>query len=62
MLSGAPSVRLNTGSERPSSPQHLEPAMAEMFVSEENINQMENILDTCSNKLKVSLLPHSVKL
>ncbi|XP_029017327.1 centrosomal protein POC5 isoform X2 [Betta splendens] len=58
MLSGAPSVRLKTGSERsrPNSPDHLESAVTEIFVSEENIIRMENILDTWSNKLKSNVI------
>lgn len=39
-----------------SSPDHVINVMTEMFVSEENLNKMEDILDTWSNNLKVSLL------
>lgn len=64
MLSGAPSDRLQAASERsrPNSPDPLESAVTEMFVSEENIGRMENILDTWSNNLKVSLPTYTVKL
>lgn len=48
---------------RPNSPDPLESTVTEMFISEENISKMENILDTWSNNLKVillspALLPH----
>lgn len=36
-----------------SSPDHVINVMTEMFVSEENLNKMEDILDTWSNNLKV---------
>lgn len=36
-----------------SSPVHVVNIMTEMFVSEENLNKMEDILDTWSNNLKV---------
>ncbi|KAM9857886.1 centrosomal protein POC5 [Aulostomus maculatus] len=41
---------------RPSSPNPLESSVTEMFISEENINKMENILDTWSNSLKSNVL------
>ncbi|XP_054467162.1 centrosomal protein POC5 isoform X2 [Anoplopoma fimbria] len=52
------SDRLQTVSERsrPSSPHPLEPDVTEMFISEENISKMENILDTWSNNLKSNVL------
>lgn len=34
-------------------PDHVIDMMTEMFVSEENLNRMEDILDTWSNNLKV---------
>ncbi|XP_059192546.1 centrosomal protein POC5 [Centropristis striata] len=40
---------------RPNSP-HPESAVTEMFISEENISKMENILDTWSNNLKTNVL------
>ncbi|XP_022611935.1 centrosomal protein POC5 isoform X2 [Seriola dumerili] len=48
------SDRLQPASERsrPNSPDPLESAVAEMFISEKNISKMENILDTWSNSLK----------
>lgn len=62
VLSNPLSDRLHTVSERsrPNSPDPLKSAVTEMFISEENISRMENILDTWSNNLKVSLLPHSL--
>lgn len=39
-----------------SSPDHMINVMTEMFVSEENLNKMEDILDTWSNSLKVYFL------
>lgn len=64
MLSDAPSDRLQTASERsrPNSPDPIESVVTEMFVSEENISRMENILDMWSNNLKVSVLAHAVEL
>ena len=64
VFSNAPSDRLQTVSERsrPNSPHPLESAVTEMFISEENISKMENILDTWSHNLKVSLLPRTVEL
>lgn len=52
--------RLDTSPERsgPKSPDPLESSLTEIFISEENISKMEKILDTWSNTLKVSLLPH----
>lgn len=63
MLSNAPSDRLQTVSERsrPSSPHQLDSAVTEMFISEENICKMENILDVWSNNLKVSLHSYTVE-
>ncbi|XP_050931221.1 centrosomal protein POC5 isoform X2 [Lates calcarifer] len=57
-LSDAPFDRLQVTSERsrPHSPDPLESAVTEMFISEENISKMENILDTWSNKLKSNVL------
>lgn len=64
ILSDAPSDRLQTASERsqPNSPDPTESVVTEMFVSEENISRMGNILDTWSNNLKVSVLAHTVEL
>ncbi|XP_040052362.1 centrosomal protein POC5 isoform X1 [Gasterosteus aculeatus] len=58
VLSNAPSDRLQTVSERsrPSSPHQLDSAVTEMFISEENICKMENILDVWSNNLKSNVL------
>ena len=57
LLSDAASDRLQaTKRSRPNSPDPLASAVTEMFISEENISQMENILDTWSNNLKVDLL------
>ncbi|KAM6931394.1 centrosomal protein POC5 [Xenentodon cancila] len=47
----APSVK-----SRSNSPDPIELAMTEMFISEENINKMENLLDTWSNNLKSNVL------
>ncbi|XP_067294359.1 centrosomal protein POC5 isoform X2 [Pseudorasbora parva] len=49
------SVRTQTGSDRSgqSSPDARITVMTEMFISEENLNRMENILDTWSTNLKV---------
>ncbi|GLD68034.1 centrosomal protein POC5 [Lates japonicus] len=57
-LSDAPFDRLQVTSERsrPHSPDPLESAVTEMFISEENISKMENILDTWSSKLKSNVL------
>lgn len=57
-LSDAPSDGLQTAfaRSRPSSPDPLESALTEMFISERRINKMENVLDTWSNNLKVGLL------
>lgn len=62
MLSNPPSDRLQAAADRsrPNSPDPLESAVTEMFISEENISKMENLLDTWSNNLKVSLLLHTV--
>lgn len=64
MLSDAPSERLQTASERshPNSPDPVECVVTEMFVSEEDVSGMENILDIWSNNLKVSLLAHTIEL
>ncbi|XP_029959926.1 centrosomal protein POC5 isoform X2 [Salarias fasciatus] len=57
-LSDAASDRLHVASERsrPSSPDPLEFAVSEMFISDANISKMESILDTWSNKLKSNVL------
>uniref|UniRef100_A0A3B4GVL4 Centrosomal protein POC5 n=1 Tax=Pundamilia nyererei TaxID=303518 RepID=A0A3B4GVL4_9CICH len=54
LLSDNPSERLQVASERsrPDTPEPFEFVVTEMFISEENINKMENILDTWSNNLK----------
>ncbi len=59
MLSNPPLDRLQVASDRSrsNSPDPLESAVTEMFISEQNIGKMENILDTWSDNLKVSLLP-----
>ncbi|KAM6944980.1 centrosomal protein POC5 [Lycodopsis pacificus] len=58
MLSNTPSDRLQAVSERsrPSSPHPLESDVTEMFISEDNISKMENILDMWSNNLKSNVL------
>ncbi|KAL6114328.1 poc5 [Pungitius sinensis] len=58
VLSNAPSDRLQTVSERsrPSSPHQLDSVVTEMFISEENICRIENILDMWSNNLKSNVL------
>nr|XP_033474670.1 centrosomal protein POC5 isoform X1 [Epinephelus lanceolatus]XP_033474671.1 centrosomal protein POC5 isoform X1 [Epinephelus lanceolatus] len=58
VASNTPSDRLQTLSERsrPNSPNPLESTVTEMFISEENISKMENILDTWSNNLKSNVL------
>ncbi|XP_008279676.1 centrosomal protein POC5 [Stegastes partitus] len=57
-FSDAPSDRLQvmSGRSRPNSPDPLESAVTEMFISEENLNKMENILNTWSNNLKSNVL------
>ncbi|KAM9546469.1 LOW QUALITY PROTEIN: centrosomal protein POC5-like [Salvelinus alpinus] len=52
------SDRLPTPSEssRHGSPDPLVTVVTEMFISEENLNKMENILDTWSDKLKANVL------
>ncbi|XP_069565488.1 centrosomal protein POC5 [Brachyistius frenatus] len=52
------SDRLDVASERsrPNSPDPLQFAVAEMFISNANISKMENILDTWSNNLKSNVL------
>ncbi|XP_070760392.1 centrosomal protein POC5 [Enoplosus armatus] len=58
VLSNAPSDRLQTATDRsrPNSPDPVESAVTEMFISEENISKMENILDMWSNNLKSNVL------
>ncbi|KAF7661068.1 hypothetical protein LDENG_00268840 [Lucifuga dentata] len=58
VVSDAASDRMQMASERsrPNSPDPLESTVTEMFVSEENISQMENILNTWSNNLKSNVL------
>ncbi|XP_038560210.1 centrosomal protein POC5 isoform X3 [Micropterus salmoides] len=58
MLSNPPSDRLQAAADRsrPNSPDPLESAVTEMFISEENISKMENLLDTWSNNLKSNVL------
>uniref|UniRef100_A0A673BYZ1 Centrosomal protein POC5 n=1 Tax=Sphaeramia orbicularis TaxID=375764 RepID=A0A673BYZ1_9TELE len=58
LLSNAPSDRLQTTSERsrPCSPNPLESVVTELFISEQNISKMGNILDTWSNNLKSNVL------
>ncbi|XP_047446735.1 centrosomal protein POC5 [Mugil cephalus] len=58
LLSHTAPERLQVTSERsrPNTPDPLEFAMTEMFISEKNINKMENILDTWSNNLKSNVL------
>lgn len=57
VVSDAHLDRLPTPSEssRHGSPDPLVTVVTEMFVSDENLNKMENLLDTWSDKLKVSL-------
>ncbi|XP_067294357.1 centrosomal protein POC5 isoform X1 [Pseudorasbora parva] len=52
------SVRTQTGSDRSgqSSPDARITVMTEMFISEENLNRMENILDTWSTNLKSNVM------
>uniref|UniRef100_UPI0037E92415 centrosomal protein POC5 n=1 Tax=Semicossyphus pulcher TaxID=241346 RepID=UPI0037E92415 len=58
VLSNAPSDRLQTPSDRSrsNSPDPFESAVTELFISEENISKMENILETWSNNLKSNVL------
>ncbi|KAM9391902.1 centrosomal protein POC5 [Pholidichthys leucotaenia] len=58
MVSEAISERLQVAPERStlSSPGPFEFSVTEMFISEENISRMENILDTWSNNLKSNVL------
>lgn len=42
------------------SPDHLQSAVTDIFVSEEKIGKMENILDIWSNNLKVGSLSHNL--
>ena len=64
VLSDTPSDRSQAASERSklNSPDPIESNLTEMFISEENISKMENILDTWSDNLKVGLLSHTVWL
>ncbi|XP_065821687.1 centrosomal protein POC5 isoform X1 [Labrus bergylta] len=57
-LSNAPSDRLQTPTERSrsNSPDPLEESVMELFISEENISKMENILAMWSNNLKLDVL------
>ncbi|XP_074525442.1 centrosomal protein POC5 isoform X2 [Halichoeres trimaculatus] len=57
-LSNAPSDRLQTPSDRSrsNSPDPLEASVTELFISEENISKMENILETWSHNLKSNVL------
>ncbi|KAK2911762.1 hypothetical protein Q8A67_003895 [Cirrhinus molitorella] len=52
------SARSRTGSDRSgqSSPDALTTVMTEMFISEENLNKMEDILDTWSTNLKSNVM------
>ncbi|KAK2837366.1 hypothetical protein Q5P01_014578 [Channa striata] len=56
VLSGVSSNQLQTASKRSNSPDPLESAVTEMFVSEEKISRMQNILDMWSNNLKSNVL------
>ncbi|XP_071396014.1 centrosomal protein POC5 [Centroberyx affinis] len=58
VLSDTPSDRLQMASERfrQSSPDPLVAVATELFISEENISKMENILDTWSYNLKSNVL------
>ncbi|XP_060893988.1 centrosomal protein POC5 isoform X3 [Labrus mixtus] len=58
VLSNAPSDRLQTPTERSrsNSPDPLEESVTELFISEENISKMENILAMWSNNLKLDVL------
>ncbi|XP_026178405.1 centrosomal protein POC5 [Mastacembelus armatus] len=58
VLSDPASDRIQTVSDRsrPNSPEPLESAVTELFISEENISRMENILNTWSNNLKSNVL------
>uniref|UniRef100_A0A8C1ETS6 Centrosomal protein POC5 n=1 Tax=Cyprinus carpio carpio TaxID=630221 RepID=A0A8C1ETS6_CYPCA len=58
VLSEERSARSQTGSDRSgqSSPDALTTFMTEMFISEENLNKMENILDTWSTNLKSNVM------
>ncbi|XP_021171496.2 centrosomal protein POC5 isoform X2 [Fundulus heteroclitus] len=58
LLSDAPSENPQTASKRSrsNSPAFSESSVTEMFISEENISKMENILDTWSLNLKSNVL------
>ncbi|XP_028312867.1 centrosomal protein POC5 isoform X2 [Gouania willdenowi] len=58
VLSNAPSNGSEVTSEksRTNSPELVELTLTEMFISDEKINRMENILDTWSNNLKLNVL------
>ncbi|XP_037337431.1 centrosomal protein POC5 isoform X2 [Pungitius pungitius] len=58
VLSNPPSDRLQTTSERSRqiSPHQLDSVVTEMFISEEDICRIENILDMWSNNLKSNVL------
>ncbi|XP_028271006.1 centrosomal protein POC5 isoform X2 [Parambassis ranga] len=49
-------LQMTSQRSRSNSPDPLEVAVTEMFISEKNINKMENILDTWSNNLKSNVL------
>ncbi|XP_034547627.1 centrosomal protein POC5 isoform X2 [Notolabrus celidotus] len=57
-LSNAPSDRLQTPSDRSrsNSPDPLEATVTELFISEENMSKMENILEMWSHNLKSNVL------
>lgn len=58
LVSDSDSDRLHTPSERsrPTSPDPFGSTVGEMFISEENIGRMENILDVWSSNLKSNVL------
>ncbi|XP_013884481.1 centrosomal protein POC5 [Austrofundulus limnaeus] len=55
-LSDAPSKNIQVPFERLDSLDPPEPAVTEMFISQENISKMDNILDTWSSNLKSNVL------
>lgn len=57
VMSEGRSERTQTGSDRSreASPDVLITSMTQMFISDENLNRMENILDTWSANLKVGI-------